>query len=129
LEHTRGNILSIEAVKTELEDPDAAQWARDNSTFFKPNDVSKLPQISTWVMQSTQYQPDAKSRFLSKADPLLISFALARGHTVVTHEVSSPGAKRRIQIPDVCNMFSVPCLNTFQALDNLKARFILERDS
>ncbi len=49
-------------------------------------------------------------------DPFLIAYALAMpGRTVVTTEVSRPSKKRQNRaIPDVCQHFGVPCLNTFQ---------------
>ena len=49
-------------------------------------------------------------------DPFLISYALANANRiVVTTEVSKPNQKRQNRkIPDVCEQFNVPCLNTFQ---------------
>lgn len=56
----------------------------------------------------------------------MIAYALAHKHTVVTQEVSAPASRRSVKIPDVCDAFSVPVLNTFGVLEKLKARFILD---
>lgn len=119
-------MLSIEAVKGELEDPDAKAWCSANGGFFEANDVSRLADVSNWVNSARQFRPDAKTHFLSRADPILIAHALAKGYVLVTHEVSAPGAKRKVPIPDVCAAFSVQFKNTFEVLDELRARFVLE---
>ena len=126
VEKERGNVLCIEAVKNELEDPDAEAWAKANPTFFDANDDSRMADVSQWVMAQGRFFAAAKTEFLSKADPRVISFALAKGHTVVTQEVSAPNSKKAVKIPDVCIAFGAPCKNSFQILNELNARFILE---
>ena len=59
-----------------------------------------LGQVSTWAT-SQSYEPGAVNGFLQVADYYLVAFALAHGHTVVTHEVASNSPKR-IKIPDAC---------------------------
>lgn len=126
LERERGNVLSIEAVKDELEDPDAAQWAKDNLTFFDPNDDSHVANVSNWVVAQPRFTQAAIQKFLSKADPRVISFAIANGHVVVTQEVPAPQSKKEVKIPDVCVALGANWKNSFQVLNELKARFILE---
>lgn len=126
LERERGNIMSIEAVRKELEDPDAAAWAKANPAFFLPNDDSRLPEVSAWVMAQARFIAAAKAEFLACADPRVISFALVHGHTVVTQEVAAPMSKTSVKIPDVCAALKVPCQNSFQVLSQLNAKFILE---
>ena len=125
-ERSSGNILSIDAVRKELEDPDASDWARANSIFFELEDIGRLTEVSACVMNEARIKTEAKFRFLAKADPLLIAHALAHNHTIVTHEVAAPGAIARVTIPDVCRQLNVPCVNTFYVLSELRARFILE---
>ena len=50
------------------------------------------------------------------ADPFLVAYSLAKPErTVVTTEVSRPGARRQNRkLPDVCDQFGVPRINTFQ---------------
>ena len=125
-ERMRGEVLSIMAVKNELTDPDAQSWSKINSTFFLPNDDSKMAEISVWVMAQPRFVQSAKEKFLSGADPRVISTALANGYTVVTQEVSAPRSKGKVKIPDVCTALKVNCRNTFEVLAELEARFILE---
>lgn len=126
LERLRGNVLSIEAVKGELEDPDAAAWSAANSIFFDPNDDSRIGDVSNWVVAQSRFKQTAINKFLMKADPRVISFALVHGHTVVTQEVSAPLSSNEVKIPDVCNALGAICKNSFQVLNELNARFILE---
>ncbi len=126
LEGQRGNVLSIEAVKWELQDPDAAAWGTANPTFFHPNNDSRVGDVSNWVSAQVRFKPAAIQKFLSKADPRVISLALVNGHTVVTQEVSAPGSKTEVKIPDVCAALGVACKNSFQVLNELNARFVLE---
>lgn len=72
------------------------------------------------------YFDEAIANFLAKADPWLIAYARANGHTVVTHERSRPDSRRRVQIPDVCQALGVPCIDPYALLRALHARFVLE---
>ncbi|MFD2408995.1 DUF4411 family protein [Paenibacillus rhizoplanae] len=42
--------------------------------------------------------------------------------TVVTHEASKAGAKKRILIPNVCDAHRIPVINTFDMMRKLKVR-------
>lgn len=128
LERDRGNVLSIESVRGELEDPDAKAWGTANATFFDPDDDGRLGDVSNWVVAQARFKQTAINRFLEKADPRVISFALVHGHTVVTQEVSAPQSTNEVKIPDVCNALGAPYKNSFQVLNELKAKFILEID-
>lgn len=72
-------------------------------------------------------KPGAIEEFLSGADPWLIAKARVMGATVVTHEQHNPAARRKFLIPNVCQHFGVPCLDTFELLNQQAARFVLER--
>lgn len=130
-EFAASNLFSIERVKTELQDgnDDLAQWAKVRpSGFFLPDDAASLGEmrtVSTWV-QSQNFRPDAKRDFLAGADPFLIAYARAHGHTVVTHEVYIPGQLRKVKIPAVCQGLNVPYERTFQVLRNRQAAFVLQ---
>jgi hypothetical protein len=124
-----GHLLSIDDVKAELEDPEIKQWATVNPQLFLPMDAPALVSlvaVSQWVNSHAQYHQAAKAHFLSRADPRLIAFAMAHGHTLVTLERPAPGAKASIKIPDVCDAHNVPWKNTFEVLTALHARFVLE---
>lgn len=126
MEHQRDNVLSIDAVRRELDDPEARGWAKANAAFFETGDVSRLSEVSNWVYAQSRFGPEECMKFLDKADPRLIAHALARGYTVVTHEVSAATSKK-VKIPDVCQGLGVACVGTFVVLKELQARFILEK--
>ncbi|NBA98618.1 DUF4411 family protein [Pseudomonas sp. R5(2019)] len=44
---------------------------------------------------------------------------------MVTHEVLNLETKRKFIIPNVCEMFGVRYMNTFELLNKLEARFVL----
>ncbi|MGH1979252.1 DUF4411 family protein [Rothia sp. L_38] len=52
----------------------------------------------------------------------MVAFAVAHDHTVLTHEQPSPGAKKRVLIPNVCDAFGVRYADTFQMIRALHAR-------
>lgn len=126
LERSRGNVLSIEAVKSELEDPEAEAWGKANPGFFDQNDDSRVADVSSWVVSQSRFKQTAINKFLAKADPRVISYALAKDHVLVTQEVPAPDSKSEVKIPDVCKALKVEYRNSFQVLNELKARFILE---
>ena len=130
-QNAAGVVFSIDRICRELEagNDELATWAKKNSsTFFLAVDIptqAALTQVSTWV-NGANFNPQAKPQFLSGADPFLIAFALAHGHTVVTDEVFVPGERRRVKIPAVCQQFNVPCIDPFQMLRREGARFVLQ---
>lgn len=69
------------------------------------------------------YEPAAINDFLAVADFYLVSQAHAAGHTVVTHEVFAPSAKK-IKIPNVCIPLGVPFMTPFAMLRAEGARFV-----
>lgn len=62
--------------------------------------------------------------FLQVADYWLVAFALAYGHTVVTHEIPD-GSRRKIKIPNACVGLGVRCMTPYQMLRYERARFVL----
>lgn len=79
--------------------------------------------MSAWVLQQG-YEPAAVNTFLQVADFWLVAAALAGNHTVVTHEVASPSAKK-IKIPNVCVGLGVDFTSPYQMLRKEQARFVL----
>ena len=125
-----GEVFSIDRVQVELirYSDELSQWARElGSGFFLPLDppaIQAMTTVSSWV-QAAPHREDAKRVFLSGADPFLIAYAKAHGHTVVSHEVYIEGERKRVKIPAVCNALEVPYSRTFQMLRQAGARFVL----
>jgi len=128
LEHERGNVRSIERVRTEIDvgADQLVEWARERPAFFEPTSTEVLVHLrilSAWA-SSGYYEQSAVTEFLQSADYYLIAHAMADGHVVVTHEVPSPSTKR-IKIPDAAIPHDVKYLNTFEMLRTEHARFEL----
>lgn len=132
LQNQAFELASIVPVRDELTrgKDDLAEWVKDNASLF--HDVSDgqtqaaFGQIATAIAeQSDKMKVGALEEFLSGADPWLIAKAMTTGATVVTHEVLNHEVKRKFIIPNVCEMFGVPYMNTFELLNKLQARFVL----
>jgi hypothetical protein len=62
--------------------------------------------------------------FLQVADYYLVAYALAHGHTVVTHEIATASSKR-IKIPNACIGLKIKFMTPYEMLRHERARFIL----
>lgn len=104
-----------------------AEWALgQEDEFFPAPDAAVLTaaqRVSAWVV-GQGYEPAAVNTFMQVADFWLVAAALAGHHTLVTHEVASPSAKK-IKIPNVCVGLGVPFVSPYQMLRKEQARFIL----
>lgn len=124
-----GLVVSISQVQDELTDgnDELADWARaQGRALFRETDAETLPrlaQVAQWV-QSNGYDASAINTFLQVADYYLVSYALAHGHTVVTHEVPA-NTPKKIKIPNVCVGLGVDCATPYAMLRREGAKFIL----
>lgn len=130
LQFEQGVIASVDMIGRELRDgnDDLAIWVRDRPGHFINNDDEPTQDIFSEIVQSVMegnYNAGDRDNFLAKADPWIIAKAKTLGATVVTHEaVVAPNA-RKVKVPNICQQFDVSCLNTFQFLRELNARFVL----
>ena len=126
-----GYIESIDRVKSELapaarDEDELAIWAKGDfaGAFASTNEqdvVDAWWEIVTWADSHPQFHDSAKAHFRHEdtADPWLVAYASVNGCVVVTEEQSAPGSKKVIKIPDVCDQFDVPYVNTFEMLQKL----------
>lgn len=123
------NVFSIEKVGDEIAagGDDLSDWAGNcGDGFFLKPDAALLPALGTvsaWA-NGQNYEPAAVNTFLQVADYYLVAYALAHGHTVVTHEIASASTKR-IKIPNACIGLSVKFMTPYEMLRHERARFIL----
>lgn len=122
-------VFSIEKVGDEvmaIEDK-LSEWAgaRGQDFFIRPGAAvfPSLAKVSTWA-NGQHYEPSAVDTFLQVADYYLVAYALADGHTVVTHEVPS-ASKRKIKIPDACIGLKIKFVTPYEMLRRERARFVL----
>ncbi|MYW14591.1 DUF4411 family protein [Streptomyces sp. SID2955] len=129
--HTSGIACSIEPVRDELLEggDELAAWARSHPGFFREVDspaTSHFGRLTAWA-QSRPYTAAALQEFLTNtADFFLVAYAIAHGHTLVTHEQPRPEARKRVLIPDACQAMGVTYVNTFVMLRSTKARLDLQ---
>ncbi len=129
LENKAERVYSIEKIADELHagNDDLARWAaeRDTNFFLQPDQkmLTVLGDVARWA-QGQDYDPAAVSLFLQIADYFLIAYALAHGHTVVTHEILSD-SRKRIKIPNACIGLKIKFLTPFEMLRRERARFVL----
>ncbi len=129
--HQGERIQSIDRVKQELErgGDDLLEWVTSVMpvTCFASSDdpavTGEFGQILVWVQGQAQFFPEAKAEFAADTDGWLIAYAKARNLVLVTQEVLSPDARRKIPMPNVCEVFNVPYVNTFAMLRDLETRF------
>lgn len=128
----QGVIISIDKVKNELykNEDDLKAWCESNlpTSFFKESSgvYPSYSDIVGWaVSRSDHYLQKAIDEFLDadEADAWLASYALANNGTIVTHEVSNPAQKNKIKIPEACNQFGVPFINTIEMFRQLGIKF------
>jgi hypothetical protein len=122
-----GQLISIDRVKHELLRADLSMWANSSFRgFFASTSngdvIAAYRKIIFWSQSQTQFTTTAKAEFASVADGWLVAYALAKGCVLVTHEQFSPGVKKRIKIPNVCQAFNVEYVDTFQMMRALGVR-------
>lgn len=129
-----GTIESIDKVKEEIFDKndELEKWCTDNlpNDFFKDTSTSmtEYAKVSAWAAsKATHYQANAINEFLSadEADAFLIAYALgdSSNRIVVTQEVSQPGRKNKVKIPEPCNDLDVRYINTIEMFRELGGTF------
>ncbi|GAB2786849.1 DUF4411 family protein [Halomonas shantousis] len=125
-----GTIASVDMIGRELKEgkDELAIWARERPDHFINNDDERTQLLFADIVQFVMegdYNPGNRDNFLAKADPWIIAKAKAIGASVVTHETTAAVNTRKVKVPNICQQFEVPCLNTFRFLRELEARFVL----
>ena len=131
--HSQGRVVSIDRVKTELEngDDDLKAWAIGTmpAECFFDTDMEEVLQTYAeaiaWVMAQAQFTDAAKAEFAEadNADAWVIAFAKMTRATVVTHERADANVRRHVPIPNVCEAVGVPYVDTFDMLRALSTKF------
>lgn len=125
-----GAIASVDMIGRELKEgnDELANWVRERPDHFISNDDALTQTLFAEIVQFVMkgdYNPGNRDSFLAKADPWIIAKAKAIGASVVTHEAVAAANTRKVKVPNICQQFEVPCLNTFRFLRELEARFVL----
>lgn len=128
-----GRLASVESVGVELRrgSDELAQWAVQEADLFLPESDDEtqtaFAEIAGYLAaQVGNMKAGALDEFLGGADPWLIAKARVLDHTIVTLERLDIGNRRKFLIPNVCQHYGVECINTFDMLNRLEARFVLQ---
>ena len=97
-------------------------------SIFHPITSQKVQEQYIVIVNHIEALPN-KSRasvnaFLDSADPWLIATAALTGEIVVTQEKLVASNSHKIKIPNICKDFNVQCINTFNMLKDLDAKFV-----
>jgi len=130
-QHQAGVIASIDRIKGEIEQgkDDLTAWVKRSASasFFLPTvDAAtgeKFGEMVAWAQSQQQFHAAAKAEFAGGNDGWLVAQAEVHSCVVVTHEVYAPEVRNKVKIPNVCKAFGVECINTFDMLEALGARF------
>ncbi len=131
IEYARaGRICSIDRIKGEIDKGKdrLTDWAEKEFAWAfastnTPEIAAYYKSIIAWVQNQTQFKPAAKYEFAQEPDGWLITYAGVNGYTVVTHEQLAPDVRKKVPIPNVCEAFSIPYVDTFVMLSRLGFRF------
>ena len=124
-----GRVESIDAVYDELVDygDQLSDWARHHRSFFRAPGAAEVRAMATvngWVAASADYTLAAKQEFSAAADSALLAYAVAGGHTVVTHELPA-NTRKRIPIPNASSALGVPYASPWRMLREERPLFVL----
>ena len=124
-----GRLLIIDRIRAEITSPSGlVQWLDQTcsgayaSTASQPV-VATYGEMVDWVQDNPKFLPAASEEFARGADGWLAAYARVTGAVLVTNEVSTPGARRRVPIPNLCEQFGVSYLNMLGMLRSLDMRF------
>lgn len=125
-----GKIASIDRIKEQIENGNdtLAQWVKDGnlkSAFASTEQddvIAAYQEIVARVQNNARFTSAAKATFAKDPDGWFVAYAKAKNCNVVSHEVVRPGARNRVMIPNICQQFGVPFVNTFDMLRALGVR-------
>jgi hypothetical protein len=127
---SQGRIASIDRIKKQIEDGNdtLAEWVKSGnmSEAFASTEqddvIAAYQEIIIWVQNNPQFTDAAKAKFADDPDGWLVAYAKAKECILVTHEVVRPEARNRVMIPNICQQFNIPFVNTFEMLRALGVR-------
>ena len=123
-----GRCVAIDEVKKELirGDDEIATWAK-TASFLANDDALTIAAMDEVVAAMHAHRPPyrehGKTRFLEGADPWVLAFCKAYGHTLVTQETASPTSLKSVKIPDIAHAVGVNVIDLNGMLRALNIKF------
>tara|TARA_R110001599_G_scaffold298022_1_gene502318 strand:- start:8222 stop:8716 length:495 start_codon:yes stop_codon:yes gene_type:complete len=130
-EYEKGNLASIANVYDELKvyGDELSSWVKKRKNHFVEDSddatQEKFAEVAEYVANLANKKPEHIANFLDKADPWLIAKASTLKATIVTHERLDPPSSKNVKIPNICQVFEVEYISTYDLLRRLEAQFIL----
>ena len=124
----KGIVFCTHEVKREIEkvDDELKKWTKQRDYLFRDITEDVQQHIRDVLKAFPRLVDTTKDR--SMADPWVIAHALAEKATVVTKEMITPAGSKRIKIPDVCDTFSVRCINDFEFVREVGITFTAKKN-
>lgn len=121
-------ISSSKEVYEELAngDDDLAIWAKDRKDggmFVEPDEKIQAVFADIADVVFERHANHQARPFLDGADPWIIAQAKVEGAVVVTHEKLVTDRSAKVKIPNICVLFEVKYVDTYEMLRELGARF------
>jgi hypothetical protein len=130
------NIVILDKVFDEIstKDDPLSQWIKninglEQISYRDSEIISNYSKIMNFIGTSSLYSPIALNTWAQgdKADPWIISAAMAHNYTAVTFEISNQSLNvnqpaKNAKIPDVCRHFNVKCKDLFYMMHKLSIR-------
>lgn len=119
--------MSINEVRKELIErgDKLSLWCKARKKMFVDTKDGKIYEslqlLATWVNET--YKEAAQTKFFRDADFVLVGYAHAHKHTVVTHETPAYGFD--VKIPNACKQMDVPVISPFEMLTLEGVRLVL----
>jgi hypothetical protein len=111
----KGKLISSDEVLRELKKKhdSAYQWAKNHGNFFVPLDEPIQELVADILFKHRRLVDTRKGRL--GADPFVIAVAHLKNCTLVTNEALTNNLQKP-NIPDVCDVMKVPCMNILQLI-------------
>ncbi|MFB4205351.1 DUF4411 family protein [Arhodomonas sp. KWT2] len=128
-----GAVGSFRPVRDELEagKDQLSDWVKERRDVFVPVDdeatQTAFADIANFVMTHDVFAEPHTTTFLDGADPWLIAKAIACGAEVITQETRVAANSKKVKVPNLCEVYRVPYRNTYDLMDLLEARLVLDR--
>ena len=140
--YASGAVHSIDWVKEEIlqygdKDDALSNWATSKTLkgFFKPTNqkqiVNEYNMIKGLIEATKEYQAAEKDSFTGGADIWVVACAKATGGIVVSEEKAAGPDTAKVKMPDICRLKEVKVshCNTFEMLNQLGARFVMDKNT
>ena len=126
-------VFSIDKVRDELKagKDQLSDWAEARGNdFFIPSTGEFIHEIRNEIeniekcINSNDYKPHSKRKFMSGADCFLVAHAKVKDFTAVTREIYDKNTKK-VKIPNICEQMNVKYTSLSSMLRTEGVRFVL----